>query len=275
MPAKKSTEKKTLRVLFIGDIMGKPGRKAVAALLPGLRDEHSVDVVLANAENLAHGKGVTNPTIDELKKAGVDFCTSGNHIWAKPDGVGILNADDPYVIRPANYPAGSPGKGQKVLTIGNFRLLVVNLMGRVYMRESLDCPFRALDVILGDNAPEELDAIIVDFHAEATSEKNSFGIYVDGKVTAFVGTHTHIPTADNRVLPKGTGYISDIGMVGIRDSSLGIDVTQTIEGFLTQRPAKFEIADHGLVVFNSVLIEIDPQTRKALSITRIQKEIEI
>lgn len=267
--------KQPLRILFIGDIMGKPARKAVTALLPDLRKEHEVDCVIANAENLAHGKGVTALTLEEIKNAGVDFCTSGNHIWAKPEGIEHLSAEDPFIIRPANYPPGSPGKGEKVLAIGNFRILVLNLMGRVYMRENIDCPFRTLDAILAQYDSDDLSAIIVDLHAEATSEKNSFGMYADGRVSAVVGTHTHIPTADNRVLPKGSGYISDIGMVGIRDSSLGIDVRNTIAGFLTQRPAKFEIPDNGLVVFNSVLIEIDPTTRQATAMLRIQKEIEI
>lgn len=271
----KTTDKKTLRILFIGDIMGKPGRKAVTALLPDIKKKEKVDIVIANAENLAHGKGINSATLSEMCAAGVDCFTSGNHIWAKKEGWGLLEKNDPVVLRPANYPAGTPGTGHALVTLGKNRILMVNLMGRVFMKESLDCPFRALDAILDKHAQEDVSAIFVDFHGEATSEKNALGLYADGRVSAVVGTHTHIPTADNRVLPKGTAYTSDVGMVGLRDSSIGIDAGPVIEAFLTQRPSKFDIPDHGIVVFNSVLLDIDPKTKKAVSITRIQKELPV
>lgn len=262
-------------ILFIGDIMGKPGRKAVAETLPDIRKKNKVDLVIANVENLAHGKGITEKTLSEIFEAGVDFCTSGNHIWSKTEGLAILAHDDTRVLRPANYPVGSPGVGEKVIPLGKNRILVINLQGRVFMKEALDCPFRALDAILAKYEGQDLAGIIVDFHAEATSEKNSFGLYADGRVSAVVGTHTHIPTADNRVLPGGTAYTTDVGMVGIRDSSIGVDVKNIIQAFLTQRGAPFEIPDAGLVVLNSVLIALDETSKKALSIQRIQKEIEV
>lgn len=264
-----------LRILFIGDIMGKPGRKAVASLLPSLKRKHEIDLVVANAENLAHGKGVNEEALAELKDSGVDFCTSGNHIWSKPEGVKLLSDHPPYVIRPANYPPQTPGVGFFALPIGKKYIIVVNLMGRVFMRENLDCPFRTLDSILTGLKETEYAGIIVDFHAEATSEKNCFAHYADGRVSAVLGTHTHIPTADNRVLPKGTAFISDVGMVGILDSSLGLEIGPLIQQFLTQRPSKYELPEHGRVVFNSVLIELDTNTKKARSITRVQEEVDI
>ncbi len=275
MKEEKKTDAKTLRVLLIGDIMGKPGRKAVTALLPNLRKKLNVDFVIANAENLAHGKGVNEKTFSEIRESGVDFCTSGNHIFSKAEGVAILEREDGQLIRPANYPAGTPGKGEKLIPLGKIKLLVVNLLGRIYMNEHVDCPFRALDEILERHQDIKGVAAIVDFHANATSEKNSFGIYADGRVAAVVGTHTHIPTADVRILPKGTAYTTDIGMVGIRDSSIGIDAQGPIQAFLTQRPAKFELPDNGLVVFNAVLLELDAKTGAARAMTRIQKEIEV
>lgn len=269
------TDKKPLRILFIGDIMGKPGRKAVSALLPSLRKKHKVDLVIANAENLAHGKGINIDSLTEMVKSGVDFFTSGNHIWGKTEGVSLLSSETPLVIRPSNYPPDTPGRGHWLLPLGKTHILVINLMGRVFMREHLDCPFRALDAVLSQYRDIDLSGIIVDFHAEATSEKNAMGHYADGRVSAVLGTHTHIPTADNRVLPKGTAFTSDVGMVGLRDSSIGIDVGPVIQAFLTQRPAKFDIPDHGRVVFNSVLLEIDPAVKHARSITRIQEEIDV
>ncbi len=265
----------TLNILFIGDIMGKPGRKAVKALLPGLRESLGLDAVIANAENLAHGKGVSQITLDEILAAGVDFCTSGNHIWSKSEAIGIMEQKNSILIRPANYPSSNPGEGAKILSIGTKSILVINLMGRVFMRDNLDCPFRTLDAILAQYAQEPLSGIIVDLHAEVTSEKNAFGLYANGRVSAVLGTHTHIPTADERVLPKGTAYITDVGMVGIRDSMIGLDYEAGIGGYLTQMPIKHEIPDSGTVVFNSVLIKIDTATKHATHIERIQRIIEV
>ncbi len=264
-----------MKILFIGDVMGKPGRKAVAALLPKLKKEYEPDIVIANAENLAHGKGITTQTLKDLSDAGVDFYTSGNHIWAKPEGHAILAEKQTKVLRPANFPAGVPGVGAKMVTVGSREILVINLMGRVFMKEHLDCPFRALDRILEEFKKQKPAAILVDLHAEVTSEKNTFGLYADGRVSAVVGTHTHIPTADERVLPKGTAYITDVGMVGLKNSSIGISYEGVLQTFLYQTPGKFEIPDQGLVFFNAVLLDIDPQDAKAKSITRIQRDIEV
>lgn len=264
-----------LKILFIGDIMGKPARKAVAALLPDIRREHGVDCVIANAENLAHGKGITRQTLEEILSAGVDYCTSGNHIWSKPEGLEILDEPNTKVIRPKNYPERNPGKGVTLITIGDKKLLLINLIGTVFMHDSVDNPFLMLDDILKEYAAADISGIFIDFHAEATSEKNAFGLYADGRVSAVVGTHTHIPTADERVLPKGTAYITDVGMVGIKNSSLGVSYESVIRKFLTQLPDRHEIPDTGCVVFNAVLVTIDPTTQKALSIQRIQKDIDI
>ncbi len=264
-----------LRILFIGDVVGKPARRAVAAILPALRQEHRPDVVIANAENLAHGKGVTRETLNELLVAGVDFFTSGNHIWSKPEGIELLTTSESVLLRPANYPQKNPGVGAKVIPVGTKSLLVINLMGTVNMHASVANPFLMLDEILASYRTQKIDAIFVDFHAEVTSEKNVFGLHADGKVSAVVGTHTHIPTADECVLPQGTAYIADVGMVGLKYSSLGIDYESMLQNFLTGMPAKHTISEHGRVVFNSVLIDIDTSTKKATSITRIQKEVDV
>ncbi len=263
-----------MHILIIGDIVGKPGRAAVTALLPQLRKEFDIDFVIANAENLAHGFGFTAQTLSELTRAGVDAATTGNHAWAKPEGREILAARDSIVVRPANYPVGTPGLGAKTFTIATKSILVVNLMGRVFMKENLDCPFRALDAIVQANSTTRHAGIIVDFHAETTSEKNAFGLYADGKVSAIVGTHTHVPTADERVMPGKTAYISDIGMVGLQNSVIGFD-SGPLQSFLTQIHQHFEISDHGTVVFNSVLIDLDTNEAKARSITRIQRIVDV
>src|SRR3989338_653637 len=264
----------SLKILIIGDVVGKPARKCVAKLLPDIRKEFDIDFVIANAENLAHGFGFTSQTINELFNAGVDAATTGNHAWAKPEGREILEQRDARVIRPANYPVGTPGVGAKIVTIATKSLLVVNLMGRVFMKENLDCPFRALDEILKSHSSRTLAGIIVDFHAETTSEKNAFGLYADGRVSAVVGTHTHVPTADEHILPGHTAYITDICMVGLQNSVIGFD-SGPLQGFLTQLHQHFEISDSGRVVFNSVLIDIDTASQKAVSITRIQRETDV
>ncbi len=264
-----------MKILFIGDIVGKPGRKAVQRLLPAIRAEHGVDFVIGNAENLAHGKGITPDTLADITNAGVDFCTSGNHIWSKPQGADILNETPPRVLRPANYPENNSGIGIASVSVGDAKLLIINLIGTVFMYDAVDNPFLALDSILSTHNAHEYAGIIVDFHAETTSEKNTFGYYADGRVSAVVGTHTHVPTADERILPGGTGYITDIGMVGLKHSSIGINFESVINTFLTGAPARKDIAENGTVVFNSVLIEIDPETRRCASISRIQKDIDI
>jgi len=258
-----------MNILFIGDIFGGPGRDATKKLLPKIKKEMKISFVIANGENLTHGKGMSPEHVKEMMSAGVDFFTSGNHVWKNKDGVARL--DDPKfpVIRPANYPPGVPGRGYKVVSDGLMKkILVVSLLGRVFMQDDTDCPFRTMDKILEETKHENLSAIIVDFHAEATSEKVAFGHYMDGRVSAVLGTHTHIPTADGRILDGGTAYITDVGMVGPRDSVIGLEKDTIIKQFLTQLPAKHNVAESECT-FCAVKVEIDPKTKQAKSIEHI------
>lgn len=264
-----------MNILFIGDIVGKPGRTAVKRLLPDLRTELHPDIVIANVENIAHGSGVTKSTLEEVRAAGVDAFTSGNHIWSKPEVLEIMADSSIPLIRPANFPGDAPGTGTRMLQVGTRSLLLVNLMGRVFLKEHLDDPFRALDRILADSIAQKPDLILVDFHAEVTSEKAAFGFYADGRVCAVVGTHTHIGTADARILPQGTAYITDIGMTGPRDSVLGVDKDVIIKNFLNQRPVRHEIPDTGTQILNAVLIDTDPTTHRATKIQRIDRTVDI
>lgn len=248
-----------MTVLFIGDIVGKPARRAVAALLPDLIRELGVEFVIANVENLAHGKGLTASTLDEVVAAGVQAGTGGNHTFAKPEAKELFATEPNILVRPMNFPTGTPGQGQKVFQVGQKTVLVVNFLGEFGMKvPDVENPFAALQHWNADHPTA--DAIIVDFHAEATSEKVNAGWYLDGKVAAVLGTHTHVPTADERILPHGTGYISDVGMVGLRDSSLGVDKDLTLQRYLTGRPAPHEIPDHGPIQFNAVLLHIEGNT---------------
>ena len=262
-----------MKILFIGDIVGRGGREAVKEILPKVREEYSPDLVIANAENLSHGNGFTPEHIEEMQKAGIDFFTSGHHVWGNKSGVLKLNDPKFPVTRPANYPSSNtPGRGYEIIEDGMMnRLLVVNMQGQVFMRPHVDSPFKIMDKILQETAHENLAGIIVDFHAEATSEKYTLGLYLDGKVSAVVGTHTHVATADAHIFENGTAYISDAGMVGAYDSSIGVKKDLIINKFLTQMPAKHEPETEGKMVFGSVLIEIDEKTKKALDIKQIIK----
>ncbi len=251
---------------MIGDVVGKLGRRTVGTLLPEIRRDRALDLVIANGENAAGGRGLTPSTAEELFKAGVDIITSGNHVWEKREIYPVLNGDAP-IVRPLNYPAGSPGRG----VYRRNGLAVINVMGRTFMGVQLDCPFRAMDQALPEL--EDCRVVIVDVHAEATSEKISMGYYLDGRVSAVVGTHTHIPTSDTRVLPQGTAYVTDLGMVGALHSVLGMELPQVLERFLTQLPNRFEPVESGPAVFNSVLIEIDEQTGRSRSIERLDREV--
>src|SRR5712692_1898930 len=255
-----------LNVLLIGDIVGKLGRRTVAAVLPEVRRSHNIDFVVANGENTAGGRGLTPSTADELYDAGVDVITSGNHIWENREIYPVLDSDAP-LVRPLNYPAGTPGRG--VYT--NNGIAVINVMGRTFMGMHLDCPFRAIDQALASLS--DCQIVIVDFHAEATSEKIAMGYYLDGRVSAVAGTHTHVPTSDTRILPEGTAYVSDLGMVGGLHSALGMQLEPVIQRFLTQLPNRFDPVDKGPAVFNSVLIQIDNQTGRAVAIQRLDREV--
>ena len=255
-----------LNILIIGDIVGKLGRRTVAGLLPEIKRSHAIDFVIANGENTAGGRGLTPSTAQELYECGIDVITSGNHIWENREIYPTLEKDR-RVLRPINYPEGTIGCG----IYSSDGLAVVNVMGRTFMGVQLDCPFRAMDAAL--NRLRGCNIIIVDLHAEATSEKIAMGFYLDGRVTAVVGTHTHVPTADTRILPKGTAYVSDVGMVGGLHSVLGMAIEPVIERFLTQLPNRFDPVDRGPAAFNSVLIQIDRQTGRAVSIERLDREV--
>lgn len=260
-----------MNILMIGDIVGRPGRRAIRELLPKLRRVHRADLIIANAENAAGGNGITKEIADEILGYGVDLLTMGNHVWDKKEIMDFIDTE-PKILRPANYPPGTPGHGFTLVEAHNgCRVGVINLSGRVFL-SNLDCPFRAVDVIL-EELKRTTQVILVDFHAEATSEKVAFGWYLDGKVSAVCGTHTHIQTADARIMPQGTAYISDVGMTGPRDSVLGVKTETVISKFLTQMPVRFEVAT-GVAQLNAVVIEIDQDSGRALSIARIQEELQ-
>jgi metallophosphoesterase (TIGR00282 family) len=250
---------------MIGDVIGRPGRRAVQALLPGLRDEYDLDIVVANGENAAAGFGLTVDTAQELFDCGVDVITSGNHIWDQKEIVPYLDTDAP-VLRPLNYPATTPGRG--CVTIQG--VLVVSLIGRVFVG-NFDCPFRAMDALI-EEFGESHRVILVDFHAEATSEKVAMGWYLDGRVSAVVGTHTHVGTVDTSLLLGGTAYVTDLGMVGPSHSVIGSAIEDVMERFLNQTPRRLNVA-RGPVNFGSVLVEIDESTGRATQITRVDRVV--
>ena len=265
-----------MKILFLGDIVARPGRDATKKILPDLRKKYSPDLILANGENITHGRGMSEENINELIKAGVNFFTSGNHIYAHPTILPRLDDKKMPVIRPANFPPGNPGRGYHVYETGMMQsVLIINLMGRVFMNHHYECPFRTLDAIINEHRGVNLSAIIVDIHGEATSEKIGLGRYADGRVTAVLGTHTHVPTKDATILPNGTAYISDIGMVGAIDSIIGAEKEPIIKGFLTQMPFKYEVPKTGPAVFSAVLIETDNSSMKAVKIEHIMEEVEI
>jgi metallophosphoesterase (TIGR00282 family) len=253
-------------VLMVGDIIGKPGRRAMTKLLPDLRQQYGLDLVIANAENVAGGIGLTPTTAKELLNAGVDVLTSGNHVWAQKEIIPYLDGEMP-ILRPLNYPPSVPGRGYLI----KGKTMVVNLIGRTFMG-NFDCPFRTMEQLLAQLNPKP-PVIIVDFHAEATSEKVALGRYFDGQVSAVLGTHTHVGTIDAQVLPQGTAYVTDIGMTGPIDSIIGDDVEAVIDRFLTMIPNRLSVGK-GKTIFNAVLVSIDKTTGKATSIDRIYQEVE-
>ena len=255
-----------MKILVVGDIVGKPGREATAQLVPRLRKRYAVDMVIANCENAAGGVGITQTTAESILESEVDVLTTGNHVWRRKEVLPYLDSDAP-IIRPLNYPPNVPGRGY--ITIGD--VMVANLVGRTFMK-SYDCPFRAMDALLaGPGLPK---IVIVDMHAEATSEKVAMGWYLDGRVTAVIGTHTHVGTVDTRVLPQGTAYVTDVGMVGPMESVIGADKEVILSSFLTQMPFNQSVGK-GDTVFNSVLIDVDESTGHAISIDRIDEEIKV
>ncbi|NLT95408.1 MAG: TIGR00282 family metallophosphoesterase [Clostridia bacterium] len=259
-----------MKVLVVGDIVGNTGRTVIKKLLPQISREHNLDMIIANGENAAGGIGITKEIAEELFNNNIDVITMGNHTWDKKEILSYIGSQ-PNLIRPANYPLGTPGKGYTVFNLkNNIKVGVVNISGVVFLPPLIP-PFLIIDKVIAE-LKKECQIIIVDFHAEATSEKIAMGWYLDGKVSAVVGTHTHVQTADERILPGGTAYITDIGMTGPRDSVLGIKKEIAINKFLTQMPVKFETAD-GLGQLNGVILTIDSATGLAISITRIQEFI--
>ncbi|MFC1918686.1 TIGR00282 family metallophosphoesterase [Chloroflexota bacterium] len=253
-------------ILAIGDIIGRPGRQVINALLPGLRKQYKLDLIIANAENVAGGLGLTPTTARELLLAGADVLTSGNHIWAQKEIIPYLDSEMP-ILRPLNYPLGVPGQGYII----KGKVMVVNLIGRTFM-SNFDCPFRTMDKLLAEleNKPP---VIIVDFHAEATSEKMALGRYLDGRVSAVLGTHTHVGTIDSQILPQGTAYVTDIGMTGPIDSIIGDSVETVLQRFLTMIPNRLSVGE-GKTMLNGILVKIDNKSGKAISIERIYHEVE-
>ena len=259
-----------MRILVIGDIIAQPGINALKALLPGLRKEREIDLVIANGENAAFGLGITVENANDIFAAGVDVITSGNHIWDRKEIVELMDAGEP-VLRPLNYPAGLPGSGSTM----HSGVLVISLLGRNNL-ENVDCPFTGITKFL-DALEDKPKIIIVDFHALEPFEKQAMGWHLAGKVSAVLGTHTHIPTADARLLSGGTAYVSDIGMVGPYNSVAGVDIESAVTRFITRLPPSYIgfKAAPGPIMFNSVLLEVDEDTGKAVHISRLDIEVEI
>jgi metallophosphoesterase (TIGR00282 family) len=262
-----------MKILCLGDIVAKPGRKVLRELLPALKDEHSIDLVIANGENMAHGKGLTPKTVDEMKKAGVDIFTGGNHSFNKVDIYEDMDKQDTIILRPANFPDGAPGVGHKVFSTACGDVLVISLMGAVFMGAHLNNAFLVVDDILDQYSDQAFEAIIVDFHAEATAEKYAMRAHLDGRATVLFGTHTHVPTADAHITDLGMGYITDLGMCGSVDSCIGVDEKAILKRHLTQLPSKQEIALNPPFYLRGVLVEI--KEGKSQSIELIQKRFSV
>lgn len=255
-----------MNILFLGDVVGKPGRRLLAERLTALQHSCAADFTVVNGENAAGGRGITPDIADEMFKLGVDVVTTGNHIWAQSSIVGYL-AHEPRLLRPDNYPAGAPGSGVFIgHTRGGHAVAVINLQGRVFM-PAIDCPFRSLDAAI-EEIRDRAQLILLDMHAEATSEKLAMGWYCDGRVTAVVGTHTHVPTADARILPGGTAYCTDVGMSGPYDSVIGTRPDLALERFLTARPVRFQVASSN-VRLAGVVVEADPESGRATAIRQV------
>lgn len=260
-----------MKILMIGDVFSQAGRKAVKQLVPGLVAEHRLDLVIANVENISGGHGVDKARIREMWEAGVHLCTTGNHVWQNREIFDFIDAE-PRLLRPANFPDPCPGRGWTLhKTSGGVAVVLMNLMGRIFM-QPLECPFRTADRIL-ERLGSDLRVILVDFHAEATSEKVALGWYLDGRVSALVGTHTHVQTADERILPRGTATITDLGMTGPHDSVIGMEKDVIIQQFLDRRPTRFTAAKKD-IWFHGVILDVDESSGKTRSIRRIRQSLE-
>ncbi|HCC23403.1 TPA: TIGR00282 family metallophosphoesterase [Candidatus Falkowbacteria bacterium] len=261
-------------VLIFGDVVGKPGRTALKKVLPELKAKYQPDLTMLNAENIAHGYGVTEKVLEEMMNSGVDFFTSGNHIFKNQTDLDKNFKQFP-LIRPANYPEGTQGEGYKIIEIGITKIAVINLIGETFFDHEVANPFTAFDQIYQEVKPQKPKIIIVDFHAEATSEKKSFGAHLDGRASLVFGTHTHIQTSDAYIMPDGTGYITDIGMVGIKHSSLGMDFDSIIQNFIHKTKNRKSIPQHGNCVVNGIFAKINSGTGKTESLETFAHETEI
>lgn len=255
-----------MNLLFIGDVVGKPGVRAIAGRLAAFRRHQRVDLVVANAENVADGAGITRATAGELFDLGVDVLTNGNHAWDKKEALEYI-LTEPRLLRPHNYPDGTPGTGWFVAQTNGYKVGILNIMGNVFMHPHLACPFDCVDRVLA-HKPDDIKMVLVDLHAEVTSEKMAMGWYLDGRVSAVVGTHTHVPTADERVLPGGTGYITDVGMTGCYDSVIGMDTQKSLKRFVQKLPVRYDVAQ-GRGTLCAVLLDVDEHTGACRGIQRI------
>lgn len=270
-----------LKFLIFGDVVGKTGRRAITKILPQLKKKYRPDLVIVNAENLAHGSGVTPKTLRELELAGVDIFTGGDHIFAKPDVQKIFASKDCPLLRPANF-LNRPGQGEKLLNLATKRVLVVNLLGRVFIEDKLkekglkiENPFTVIDKILKKHQSEKLNAILVDFHTEATSEQMAMGYFLDGRISVLWGTHTHVPTADAKILASGTGYISDVGMTGAEDTVLGVDKEVIVGRFVNESEEPFEWPEKDRAIANVLYLEVNPKDGKTKKIKLLQYKIKL
>jgi 2',3'-cyclic-nucleotide 2'-phosphodiesterase len=259
-----------MNILFFGDLIGRSARNILKQFLLNYKKKYKIDLTIANADNMAHGKGVTKNTIQEMTEAGVDVLTCGDHIWDTSEALDMLKEGGHNILYPANFPDIDNESSYRIIKIGSSKVLVINLLGRVFIGNHPDCPFRKADEIIKQN---KADIIIIDFHAEATSEKRALGFYLNGRVSAVLGTHTHIQTADEEILDGGTAYISDVGMVGPKDSILGCDKNVVIEQMLKQRKFRYEVGNDENVLINAVVIDIDEKSGKAKSIKRINETL--
>ncbi len=286
--------KNTIKIVAFGDIIGRPGRRALATVVPEIREEYAPDLIIGNGENLAHNEGTTEKTLKEILANGIDFVTLGDHAFDREKEMKRIFEKNSYpIIRPANYPPGAIGEGWKIIKVSTSaspsrnasdeqskatagkkktKIAIVNLLGRVFLRQITDCPFRCADAIL-EEIKKQTNIIICDFHAEATSEKKAMGFHLDGRVSLIYGTHTHIPTADEQILPKKTAYLTDIGMLGPKLSIIGSKSESSIKHFITQMPFNYEVSEDNNIEVNGIYVEIDIDSGKAVFFKRIRKFI--